>query len=82
MITDLQQQKSGGSSTEAEELAQSLIPVFESAMNNDLDVKTAFDNLYETINEIHEKRVPFSVKNTENLMNDLHRIDSVLQCLF
>ena len=82
MITDLQQQKSGGSSTEAEELSQSLIPVFESAMNNDLDVKTAFDNLYETINEIHEKRVPFSVKNTENLMNDLHRIDSVFQCLF
>ena len=51
-------------------------------MNNDLDVKTAFDNLYETISELHKKRESLSVKDVKNLMDDLRRIDSVLQCIF
>ncbi len=56
MIKDLEEQKSEGSSSEANKLAETILPVFEAAMDNDLDVKTAFDNLYETISEIHRKR--------------------------
>jgi cysteinyl-tRNA synthetase len=82
MIAELQEEESGGSSREVEKLAESVVPVFEGAMNNDLDVKTAFDNLYETINDLNEKRPSLGVKNVKNLMSDLHRIDSVLQCLF
>jgi cysteinyl-tRNA synthetase len=82
MIGELQKQKAGSSNIEAEKLAQSLVPVFESAMNNDLDVKTAFDNLYETIKALNEKRDALSEKAVKNLMKDLSRVDSVLQCIF
>ncbi len=82
MITDLQQQKSGESSVKVQKLAKSVLPVFEAAMNNDLDVKGAFDNLYEAISELYEKRVFLRVKDEKNLLSDLHKIDSVLQCLF
>lgn len=82
MITDLQQQKSGESSVEVQKLAKSVLPVFEAAMNNNLDVKGAFDNLYEAISELHKKRMFLRVKDEKNLLSDLHKIDSVLQCLF
>ena len=51
-------------------------------MNNDLDVKTAFDSLYETISGLHKKRKSLSVKDVKNILDDLRRIDSVLQCIF
>ncbi len=82
MIKELQQQKSEDSSSEAEKLAATLIPEFEATMNNDLDVKTAFNNIYETINELHEKCRSLGSKNTKKLMNDLGKVDSVLQCIF
>ena len=51
-------------------------------MNNDLDVKTAFDGLYETIHGLYKKRESLSVKDVKNIMDDLRRIDSVLQFIF
>ena len=69
MIKDLQEQKSEGSSSEANKLAETILPVFEAAMDNDLDVKTAFDNLYETISELHKKRESLKLKNIKNVMN-------------
>ena len=51
-------------------------------MNNDLDVKSAFDSLYETISELHEKRQSLSHKEIKNVLNGLHKVDSVLQCIF
>ena len=59
-----------------------IVSVFEKGMNNDLDVKTAFDSLYETISELHKKRESLSVKDVKNIMDDLRRIDSVLQFIF
>jgi cysteinyl-tRNA synthetase len=82
MIKELQQQKSEDSSSETEKLVATLIPVFEAAMNNDLDVKTAFSNIYETISELHEKCRSLGSKNIKKLMNDLGKVDSVLQCIF
>jgi cysteinyl-tRNA synthetase len=82
MIADLQKSKSSHSDPEAAALAKTVIPVFEGAMNNDLDVKGSFDNLYETISELHKKKKALSVEDTKNLMKDLARIDSVLQCIF
>jgi cysteinyl-tRNA synthetase len=82
MIKELQEQKSESSSLEAEKLATDILPLFEASMNKDLDVKNAFDNLYEEISELHQKRGSLSSKKTKNLMSDLQRVDSVLQCLF
>jgi cysteinyl-tRNA synthetase len=82
MIKDLEEQKSEDSSSEANKLAETILPVFEAAMDNDLDVKTAFDNLYETISEIHSRRETLNRKSIKNVMNNLRRIDSVFQCIF
>ena len=55
---------------------------FENHMNNDLDVKSAFDNLAKTIMELHAIRQSLSSKNIKNLINALEKVDSVLQCIF
>ncbi len=55
---------------------------FETHMNNNLDVKGAFETLSQTLKEIHEKRQTTSKEEIENVLADLHKIDSVLQCLF
>jgi len=51
-------------------------------MNNDLDVKSAFDSLYRTIHELHKMHESLNVKDAKNISNSLRRIDSVLQCIF
>lgn len=82
MVSDLQKSKSISSDKKLVELGKTLVPVFEASFNNDLDVKGAFDNLYETINELHEKRNFLTVEDVKNILGDLHKIDDVLQCLF
>ena len=81
MINELQASKS---ETNAKENAvdNKIVAEFEDHMNNDLDVKGAFDCLYETISELHKNREMLSKKDVKNLMDDLHRIDSVFQCIF
>ncbi len=51
-------------------------------MNNDLDVKSAFDSLYEKVSKLHKKRETLNHKNLKNMLSELHKIDSVLQCVF
>jgi len=82
MIKDLQVQKSNNSNTETEVFKGTFVSVFEKGMNNDLDVKTAFDGLYQTISELHKKRGALSVKDIKNIISDLRRINSVLQFIF
>ena len=54
MVKDLQLDKSGKSVVETSVLSRRLISSFENCMNNDLDVKTAFDSLYEIISELQK----------------------------
>jgi len=84
MIKGLQKPKPDkpNTETETERVKGSIVSVFEKGMNNDLDVKTAFDGLYETISELHKMREALSVKDVKNIINDLRRIDSVLQFIF
>jgi len=82
MIKDLQEQKSNKSAMQANEHTSRLISIFENCLNNNLDVKTAFDNLYEIISELHKKRKLLSLSDVENVLRDLRRIDFVLQCIF
>ena len=51
-------------------------------MNNDLDVKSAFDSLYQTVSELHRKREGLSGKDIKNVLDALCKIDVVLQCIF
>ena len=53
-------------------------------MDNDLEVKAAFDELYRTVSELHKlmKRGRLSAEDANVAIIDLHRVDSVLQVLF
>ncbi len=83
MVKDLQKQNPDNSIKETAEVSyDSLISVFENGMNNDLDVKTAFDGLYEVVSELHKKREALSAKEVKNVVSDLRRIDSVFQFIF
>jgi cysteinyl-tRNA synthetase len=81
-VADLQQAKSSSQTEQAEVLSSKITADFEGYMNNDLDVKSAFDSLYETISKLHEMRQSLSSKDTKNVLNGLRKVDRVLQCLF
>jgi cysteinyl-tRNA synthetase len=55
---------------------------FEMHMNNDLDVKGAFDSLTQNLWEIHHKRRSLTGKELKKVYDDLCRVDSVFQCIF
>jgi cysteinyl-tRNA synthetase len=84
MRQNLRGAKSANPSEKAKALANSIVSSFEENMNNDLDVKAAFDELYETVSELcdlmKEKRL--SVEDANAAMSGLHRIDSVLKLMF
>jgi cysteinyl-tRNA synthetase len=82
MIKELQATHVNGSNHDVNALVNGVVLDFENAMNNDLDVKAAFNSLYETIGELYRMRESLSVKDSKNLLNGLSRIDSVLQCIF
>jgi cysteinyl-tRNA synthetase len=55
---------------------------FEKNMNDDLNVKAAFDYIYESIKEIHKKRLSFGREELKNVLGELRRCDYVFQCIF
>lgn len=77
MIAQLQAEKSTEQLIKAGDVARD----FESYMNDDLDVKGAFDSLYQKVEEI-QKSQPVTSEKTKNMLSDLRRIDCVLQCIF
>jgi cysteinyl-tRNA synthetase len=84
MVQDLRRAKSVDSSEKAEQLAGSLVSSFEENMNNDLDVKAAFDELYKAVSELHGlmKQAKLSARDANAVMNGLQKIDSVLRVVF
>jgi len=82
MVKELRMAQTGGSKQATGSLINNVVSDFENCMNNDLDVKAAFDSLYETISGLYRTRKSLSVKDSKNLSNGLLRIDSVLQCIF
>ncbi len=82
MIADFQKTKSFDQTGMQEVLINKITSDFESCMNNDLDVKSAFDYLTETIMKLHAIRMSLSPKKIKNLLISLEKVDSVLQCIF
>ena len=84
MVQNLRKAKSANSSEKAKRLADSLILSFNENMNNDLDVKTAFDELYETVSRldglIREERL--SAEDANAAITNLRRVDGVLKVIF
>jgi cysteinyl-tRNA synthetase len=82
MVTELQQTKSSNEAEKQEVTFSKITANFEANMNNDLDVKSAFDSLYETIRELYKNREFLSAKEIEKVKNELRKVDIVLQCIF
>jgi len=82
MVWELQIRKTRSSNAETEGYKGSIVFAFEKAMNNDLDLKTAFNGLYETLRGLHMMRDSLTAKDIKNINDDLHRVDSVLQFIF
>jgi cysteinyl-tRNA synthetase len=81
MVADLQQENQLAKPKSQHPLQVTSL-CFEKHMNNDFDVKSAFDSLYETVSELHKRRRSLSEKNLKNTLSELHKIDNVLQCIF
>jgi cysteinyl-tRNA synthetase len=72
------------SSKKAQELVDRLVNCFEENMDNDLDVKGAFDDLFEILSELDNLRIrgKLSSKDAHTAVTNIQKIDSVLQIIF
>ena len=84
MIHNLEKIKSTTSYTTAQTLAPNIVSEFNESMDNNLDVKGAFDKLYENVEELNKlaKKGELAVKDAEKALADLRKIDQVLQVIF
>jgi cysteinyl-tRNA synthetase len=82
MIKELQEQESDRFDPKMAVLIRRLVSDFENAMSDDLSVKSAFDELYETVSELHKNLESLSKRDVKKVIDNLYSIDSVLQCIF
>ena len=61
-----------------------IVSGFEKNMNNDLDVKTSFNNLYKTVSKLYGlmKKGRLSAEDANTAVDGLRQVDYVLQLLF
>ena len=84
IVKDLERTESIESSDKAERLVGEIITGFEENMNNDLDVKAAFDSLLDIVSELNilMKQNKLSSDDAHNALANLRRIDQVLWIIF
>jgi cysteinyl-tRNA synthetase len=84
MVQNLQKATNAISSPEGKVLANSIQSNFENQMNNDLNVKSAFDTLYETLAKLDglAKEEKLGKTELDVAVAGLRKVDSVLQVIF
>lgn len=84
MIHNLNGAKSKKPNPEAREHVRNLIKVFEENMNKDLNVKTALEELFLVVSKLDNlnQRGKLSYEDARNAIDELRKIDSVLQIMF
>ena len=82
MVADLETTKPTDQTGKKEAFSSKITADFEDSINEDLDIKSAFDNLYNTISKLHEIKQTLGDKDLKNVLSGLRKIDSVLQCIF
>lgn len=72
------------SSPEVSKLLEELSKSFQYHMENDLDVKNAFDSINQIINKLYilKKESKVSDRDSEKILNKLYKIDEVLKIIF
>ncbi len=81
MVANLEKTKPTSQTEKQEKLTNKIIIDFEDNMNNDLDVKSAFDSLYETTVKLHKIRQSLGTQDVKNVLDSLRTVDRVLQCI-
>ncbi|MFB0561535.1 MAG: class I tRNA ligase family protein [Candidatus Lokiarchaeia archaeon] len=84
MVNNLQKTESTEPSEKAKKLVEQIITSFEKNMNNDLNVKAAFNNLFQIISKLNTLRDQgkMSAKDAHTAKDNLQKIDKVLQIIF
>ena len=72
------------STPEVPKLIETISPIFEKNMGNDLNVKNAFDNVFEIIKELNSLKMDgkISDKDSSRINDIIHKIDEVLKVIF
>ncbi len=81
MVNNLKNVKSGKSSAKARRLVESIHLEFEKKMSNDLNVKGAFDSLFNLVTKLSAlvKEEKLSSADARKAISKLKKVDSVLQ---
>lgn len=84
IVKDLRNTEKGKPSVASKRLAEDIIINFEKHMSNDLDVKTAFEEIQRTVRELQKlrKREKVSKETAAIAIANLQRVDTVLQIIF
>jgi cysteinyl-tRNA synthetase len=84
MVTDLHKAKSNCSDPKAGSLANTMTNEFRKFMNNNLDVKGAFDALHEIVSCLHKlmQEDKLNPQNADIAITCLREIDQVFQVIF
>lgn len=82
MVADLREVKPESQGAQQQALTGRITADFQRHMNNDFDVGSAFDNVYEIVGKLLEVRSALGSQDIKNALDALRRVDSVLQCLF
>jgi cysteinyl-tRNA synthetase len=84
MVRDLRKAKSARPSKQGKRLAARVISGFEEAMDDDLDVKGAFNQLFKTLSTLDglNKAGRLSAEDADAALEGLRRVDGVLRVMF
>jgi cysteinyl-tRNA synthetase len=84
MVQGLQKAKSAQPSKQGKRLAARVISGFEEAMDDDLDVKAAFNRLFKTVSKLDSlnKAGRLGVEDANAALESLRRVDLVLEVVF
>ena len=84
MVQNLRNAESPNPSEEAKKLMCAIVPSFEEAMNDDLNVKGAFDSLFAIVSKLHSLigKDRLSAQDAKLALEELERIDRVLKIVF
>jgi cysteinyl-tRNA synthetase len=84
MVQGLQKAKSAQLSRRAKQLVASLVSGFEESMDDDLDVKSAFNRLFKTVSQLDNlnKTGRLSAEDANAALESLRSVDLVLKLIF
>jgi cysteinyl-tRNA synthetase len=84
MIKNIQKAKSTRHGPEAEKIARNINKKFQDRMNNNLDIKAAYDQIYEDTTNLHSimQKKQLSSEDATIAVKSLQEVDQVLQVIF